>query len=566
MARIHRTTLPLLFGSLLALSTNAQEVVPEEVTFFEAVDVEVVNVEVFVTDSKGNPITGLTREDFQLQIDSEETPITNFYAQEGNSSTRLETSTDEAPQPEEPAHRVIPNEQRLHVVVFVDNLHLKPNNRQQTFKHLRRFLDQNLNPGDYVTIASQNRSLIIHNDFTDDRVVLGDVLDEVQLMATHSAHGNSTQSRLFQELGILKNAHVKGPDLASLHSGLRDQIRAYAQAEFSLATASVASFERLLGTLKGIKGRKALIHVSDGIATNPGEEIYATYAEIYGGYNYEHHIGSFGLLPHFRKLGRVANASGVTLYAIDAESDHTSAGRSIALAGGAGGTVPARTLHLLDSNPRTPLELAAQTTGGRRVQRSSQLTEDLGILARDFSSFYSLGFQTNEEGEGNHHIKIKVVNRGKKLQVRHRETFQRTSRDTKTGNFAIAALLYHAVDNPLGISLEAAERQPDAEGSEMLTIQVKIPIGKLTLLPQGATHNAQVAFFVSVKDKAGATRQVTKTPFFLKIPAERVEEAVGREAIYPLRLKVRPGDQQVVVAMRDDYANLESAVRMDLDL
>ena len=48
--------------------------------FFETVDVNVVNVEVYVTDKKGEPITGLKAEDFEILEDKREVEITNFYA------------------------------------------------------------------------------------------------------------------------------------------------------------------------------------------------------------------------------------------------------------------------------------------------------------------------------------------------------------------------------------------------------------------------------------------------------------------------------------------------------
>ena len=51
--------------------------------FYETVEVNVVNVEVYVTDKKGNPVTGLTRDDFEILEDGEPIEISNFYAGQG---------------------------------------------------------------------------------------------------------------------------------------------------------------------------------------------------------------------------------------------------------------------------------------------------------------------------------------------------------------------------------------------------------------------------------------------------------------------------------------------------
>lgn len=53
---------------------------PPPGAFFESIDVNVVNVDVFVTDKKGNLVSGLKREDFEILEDKKPVQITNFYA------------------------------------------------------------------------------------------------------------------------------------------------------------------------------------------------------------------------------------------------------------------------------------------------------------------------------------------------------------------------------------------------------------------------------------------------------------------------------------------------------
>ena len=51
-------------------------------SFFERVEVNVVNVEVWVADRDGNRVTGLTPEDFQVTEDGKPVEVTNFYTVE----------------------------------------------------------------------------------------------------------------------------------------------------------------------------------------------------------------------------------------------------------------------------------------------------------------------------------------------------------------------------------------------------------------------------------------------------------------------------------------------------
>ena len=46
----------------------------------DSVRVDVVNVEVFVTDKDGKPVYGLKREDFELIVRGEQVEISNFFA------------------------------------------------------------------------------------------------------------------------------------------------------------------------------------------------------------------------------------------------------------------------------------------------------------------------------------------------------------------------------------------------------------------------------------------------------------------------------------------------------
>ena len=71
--------LSLLAAAFMALPILAQD---DSSLFFDTVDVYVVNVEVIVTDQDGNPVTGLTRDDFEVFEDGKKVELTNFFAVE----------------------------------------------------------------------------------------------------------------------------------------------------------------------------------------------------------------------------------------------------------------------------------------------------------------------------------------------------------------------------------------------------------------------------------------------------------------------------------------------------
>ena len=149
----------------------------DEGVFFETVDVNVVNVQVFVTDKKGNPITGLGIDDFELFEDKKPVKISNFYAVEGRQpvaeTAESALSTDSTP-PEELER--IAEDERLHLVVYIDNFNIRPFNRNRVFRRLREFLSQKLGPGDRVMLVTFDRSLNYRHPFTSNPDLIASAL------------------------------------------------------------------------------------------------------------------------------------------------------------------------------------------------------------------------------------------------------------------------------------------------------------------------------------------------------------------------------------------------------
>ena len=574
--RHHLAVLGVLIAVLVALPAVAQqatEPTSEAGTFFESVDVNVVNVEVFVTDRQGSTVTGLTRDNFELLVDGKPTPITNFYAEVLGTPVALPAPQTAAVEGADPAALAqMQEDQKLHLIVFVDNSHIRPTNRKRIFQAVRDFLDNNLNPDDVVTVVSYNRSTFVHADFTNNRQIIDRVLADLEDTAAVTQTTAFERQRILAEL-FRRETGASGRDPYSFNynsAALLQRIRAYAQQEYQLSLESIQALTRFLQSLGGIQGRKALIHVSDGIPTKPGEDIHFAWLERFATdpnnprfvqdlTSYPREVGDYDLLPQFRQLGRTANANGVTLYAIDGETDHANQVRSAANEGFVSGEV----MSLADNNYREPLELSTQITGGRRIQASSRLDEDMAKLATDFNTYYSLGFQIESgEKDKTRNIEVKVNQKG--LRVRHRDSFNPKNRDERTGQATLAALLYNAVSNPLGVQLEAGppERRPD--GNSVLPVHVAIPVKNLVLLPEGGGHTLRLSLFVSVKDKAGEARPVQKVPFHLTIPGDKLEEAMAHSARYTLPIVLRPGDQQVAIGIRDDIAVQESTLRLEV--
>ncbi|MCB1036673.1 MAG: VWA domain-containing protein [Acidobacteria bacterium] len=542
--------------------------------FIDRIEVNIVNVEVFVTTRKGENVTGLTRDDFLLTVDGKEVPITNFYAEEedrpvyGETPPSAEIGGDGSrPEGPSPAAGPVPEEQRLRVVVFVDETALQPLNRRRSFKHIWRFLEEGLAPDDEVAVISLSPGLQFHTEFTRDRTVVESILRDLQKRPSLDLGTALERRKVLQEISDA------GSDPASkaVSSGATlSLIRAIAASEYSIRRSGVRALTALMDTLAGVPGRKALLHVSDGIATNPGEDLFLAWQNRFGSTtgNYPSEVGSYDLIQDFKELAERANASKVTFYAVDADLPALGYGKSAEYAGDPR-ALPSFTTevnNLYEANKRATLDLAASETGGRRVIANGMLPRQLDRLGRDFRTFYSLGFEAaGKDTKKSHSIKVDVVkDKGKGLRVRHRADYIRRNREERMASATLAALLYNSVDNPMEVSLDRGEGQKRDDGRIVVPVNLQIPLEKVTLLPNQGNHAARISLFVTVKDERGEARPVQKVPFALDIPDEFVEQAKGDSARYTLPLIINPGDQQVAIGIRDEIGATESTVRLEL--
>jgi len=545
--------------------------------FGESIEVRVVNVDVFVTDRHGARVSGLTRDDFILEVDGKPVPISNFYAEvAGRPVPAATTAAAVPPVAAAPPGGTVPLEQRMRVALVIDHSRLSAANRRRVLNALRGFLRERLQPEDAVTVIGLAGSLDMHADFLNDPATVERILDRISNTSARSSILETERRRTFDLLargGSGGFAAAAADEVISAQEVLV-RIRAYAEGEYQRARNTLRSLEAVIATLGGVPGRKALVYVGEGIVNQPGEDLFTVWMRRYGEGNpgalrgtprvdfnldYAQSVGRFDLLPDFQRLGRRANAAGVTLYAIDAESDHGSIARGAQVEAGASSEV----ISLIEANARAPLELLTEATGGQRIQASSRLRAELDRMADDFDTYYSLGF-TPAAGEEVDQGRIRVRVERDGFSVRHRSSFRTAAPDERAAEATLATLFYNAGDNPLGVSLEAQPRERRQDGASVLPLRVAIPLARVGLVPDGDSYRASLALYVSVKDAAGDARPVQRLPFHLAIPAERLTEATADTAHTLLPLILRPGDQQVAVGVRDELGTVTSTVRLEL--
>lgn len=525
----------------------------EQSLFVDTVNVSVVNVDVYVTDKQGKRVNGLTKNDFELYEDGRPVAISNFYAVENGKSTTAEpppaaqTAAGTPAPPQIPLERVpTPEDQRLRLVVYIDNFNLRPFNRNRVMHEVRAFLNEKLGRDDQIMLVSYDRELHVRRDFTSDPSQIAAGMLDMEKISAQGVHVDSDRRDVLQKI----------EDSKSVGEAL-SYATTYAESTYNDLSFTIDALKNITDSLAGLPGRKAILYVSDGLQMIAGQDIFYAVQNKYG----EQSTGltqqfQFDVSKRLTELTAQANANRVTFYTIDAAglrvySSVTAENQS------AGSGVFIDSVQI--SNLQSSLQMMAEKTGGVAIINSNVVTPQLEKVAQDFNSFYSLGYTPTHFGDGRYH-KIDVKSKRKGLQVRHREGYRDKNVEARMGDGTLAALKFSIDNNPMKAELSFGPPQRRQDGLYMQPVEVKVPIGKLVLVPHAGKHEARVRLFIAASDPDGNTSDVQQVPLPISVPEADLATALKKNYVYSVSLLMRGGDQKVAVGLRDDLAAQDSYV------
>src|SRR5688500_2905588 len=136
------------------------------------INTELVQTGVSVFDKQGRFVEGLTKEDFELQVDRRPVPISFFESIVAGSardrSARLTTKDERVSEDRTAA----PSVRRRTIVFFIDDRHLSLDGLGRTRKTLLNFINKQMGQNDLVAIASSSGQIGFLQQFSDNREVL----------------------------------------------------------------------------------------------------------------------------------------------------------------------------------------------------------------------------------------------------------------------------------------------------------------------------------------------------------------------------------------------------------
>lgn len=243
-----------LFTVLAATAAAAQE--PPR-GYEESVEVDLQLIDVVALDQEGNPLRGLSRENFVVEVDGVRRDIVSADAA---SSLAAPPAAGAPAAPELPAAaEAVPASEQHWVLMLLDFDHISPIARKPTFARALRMIRSEARASDMVAIValSGGRMKTLHG-FTVPALVPDDLFADKKLLKSRSVPYDARVENLRARLG--------GPGTTTtVQRFIHDNVRE--------TRGTINQLSRLTGAMSALPGRKALVLFSDGLMIEPGKVV-----------------------------------------------------------------------------------------------------------------------------------------------------------------------------------------------------------------------------------------------------------------------------------------------------
>jgi VWFA-related protein len=214
-----------------------------------------VQVDGTVTDKRGSPVSDLTKEEFQLFVDGQLKPITTFYyvppasGATTASAKNKDTNGQSKPGPP-PTHTRLREDQVRRIIVLVV-ANVSADALRDVKKAMNRFVDEQMQPGDLVSVIRPAEGAGVLQQFTADKRLLHLAINGVR----------------WNPLGNVGISAV--PDADSTGESKDDDAAAATRREKSfyedvVSSSWLRSFDLIVRGLQDLPGRKSVILFSNG--------------------------------------------------------------------------------------------------------------------------------------------------------------------------------------------------------------------------------------------------------------------------------------------------------------
>jgi VWFA-related protein len=508
--------------------------------------VNLVEVDIEVTDRNGKPLKGLRQDQFSISEDGKDQKVSTFDYYDVE---KLETAdaAETAPitiamgsvaPPDEVRQQV---RDRRMIVLFFDLTSLQPSDLTRSTGAAKQFLSKQMTSADLVGVVAFGNQLRVIADFTNDRDLLNSAVDallpgkESQLAALAAAASTGIDAAVTEDTNTAFSA-----DDTEFNAFNTDR--------------KLAALESLADLLRDIPGKKSVLQFTSGI-TQTGEDNRS----------------------QLRATTDAANRSNMSIYTVDSRgllAEIPGGDASVGAAAGSGSFTGAAVFQQSGArqDSRETLATLASDTGGRSFFDLGDLGQAFHSVQSDTAGYYLLGYySTNAQHDGRWRtLRVKVAG-APGARIRYRQGYYApkdfgvyTTEDRERQLEEAMRSETPIVELP--IAVETAYFRLDNK-QIFVPISAKLASSALQWAQKSGRRQVEFDFAAEVRDaQSGRVAGALRDTITVRLDSERFEEVQQNALVYQGGIILPSGNYKLKFLARENDSGRVGTFEDDLKL
>ncbi len=516
--------------ALVVLTAMAQQPAPAPTGVRFSATANLVVVDVTVKDKSGKAIEGLKASDFTVLEDGKPQKVVVFEAQK----LSMDPAPPEPPPtladindvPEGPKTVIgtqTPGQVQYHdkrlLVMFFDFSSMAMPEQLRAQEAALKFLDTQMTPSDMVAIMLFSGTIQVKTDFTDNRAMLKDILNELPI-------GEMAELAADADTGDDNGEDTNAAFVAD-------------ETEFNIYNTDrkLAAIEDAVRKLSALPEKKALLYFSSGVSKTGVENQAQLEASI-----------------------NAAVKANVAIYPFDARglmADPPGGGAAKGSSRGSGifsGQAQNAQRAAINNSQETLTSLAADT-GGKAFLDTNDLSAGLAEVQQEYRSYYILGYYTTNDTPDGKYRRISVKLNSLTAKLEHRQGYYAdkvwgkfTGQDKEQQLREALAAGDPRTELPLALEVDYFRVSPTAY---FVPVSLKVPGSVLALAEKKGGGQTEFDFLGQIQDERRTVVGNVRDFIKVKLDAANTERLARRNFHYDAGFTLAPGRYRMKFLVRE---------------
>jgi hypothetical protein len=274
-------------------------------------------------------------------------------------------------------------------------------------------------------------------------------------------------------------------------------------------------------------------------------DLFTTFVNTFGDTSIYDQITRYDRSASYASLVAAANAQDISFYTIDATGLELQ-GMVTAEQHGTAAPISTSRASLTDA-----IRFMAEETGGLSVVNTNDFDAGLDRVARDLTTFYSLGYTIMPTGiDTVHTIDVELPGHPD-YTIRCRRQFVERSLETRIRDRVLTGLVLPFDDDPIGLEARLGEESLATEDRWTVPLSVSFPVENIALIPEDDDYVGRLVLYMAARDERGRQTEVIRQEHDLRIAGSDYAHVADQRLQVDTTMLMEAGTYRLVIGVMD---------------